>query len=102
MTAKSRVLLKGVELVVTLGIKNLHIEGDSMTMIDLVNHGHFHSWNIRDILLDIKLLTAKLERKHLSHIFCGGNQVEDNMANLGSSWSLCKFWKRLECLPVNI
>lgn len=85
MVAKSWALLKGANIVVTLGIKNLKIEGDSKTMIDSINLGHLLAWDLRNILLDINILISKLERYHLAHIFWEGNQVAYEFSNLGST-----------------
>lgn len=43
MTTESRALLKVIEIDVTLGIKNLHIEGDSKFVIESINHGWLFS-----------------------------------------------------------
>lgn len=40
MTTKATMLFKGVKIVVNIGIKNLHIEGDSKAVIDSINHNH--------------------------------------------------------------
>lgn len=66
-------MLKGINITATLGIKNLHIEGDSKIVIESINHGWLLGWNIRDILLDINLLVSKLERKCLNHTYREGN-----------------------------
>lgn len=90
MIAEASALLKGLHIVVSLGIENLHIEGDSKSIIDAINCDRLLEWNTKDILLDIRVLVSKLKLNVASHIYREGNQVADTLANFSTHWKLFK------------
>jgi len=102
LVAEARALFMGLKIVVSLGIVNLHIEGDSKVVTDAVKKEKFIGWNTKDILIDVSFLMSKLRNKKVSHIYREGNCVADALANLGSGWALARCWKRIERLPSNI
>ena len=61
----------------------LHIEGDSLVIIDACIHRRIISWKLKYVLNQIWRLLDECSDVCLLHIYREGNKVEDLLSNLG-------------------
>lgn len=85
-----------------MGIKKLHIEGDSKLMVDSVIFGILFGWSTKDIFLHMNHLVSNLDMNIVTHIYREGNHLVDSLANLGSRWRDSKCWRNMGNLPLEI
>lgn len=81
--AKAMALLWGLKFSLSIGIKWLIIEGESMLIVDTIKGNRESSWGIGSILMDIRAMLMGLEEFRIHHIFREGNVVADSLAAIG-------------------
>ena len=93
--AKAMALLWGLQLSRERNILDITIEGDSKLVIDMVKAEAKAGWNIRNIVLDIKLILEGMRMVHLHHIYWEGNQVAYTMTDMGFNAMAITCWENL-------
>ena len=81
--AKALALLFGVELAISLRIDNIHIEGDSNLVINSCLQRRVGNWKFGYILQKTWSIIDIFKTVSFSHTLREGNQVVDNLSNLG-------------------
>ena len=77
-------LLFGLELVKSLYIPNLHIEGDSSIIINACIKRHVYNWSIQYILHQVWSLLDSISECYIIHTYREGNLLANCLANLGT------------------
>ncbi|KAJ1418140.1 Ribonuclease H domain [Sesbania bispinosa] len=84
--------LRGIETTLRIawekGYQQIWVESDSLTAINLINHGNSETHLYAHVLRHINLWKQKDWRVIFSHTFREGNQVVDCLANLSHSRNL--------------
>ncbi len=76
-------LIKGLEKVIELNIKNIKIYGDSQLIIKQLNGKYqVKSKNIKPLFLNVKTLIKSFIIIELEHIYREKNKLADSLANL--------------------
>ena len=76
-------LLLGLELTFQLSITNIHIEGDSSVVINSCVKKESQNWKFGYILKFFWEMINKFKEVSFSHTLREGNQVVDNLTNIG-------------------
>ena len=89
LKAEALALKLGIQNVLQLRINKLHIEGDSMIIINHLNKTSTCPWEIELILSDVKFLLSTLKVVSFFHVPRLGNRVADKVAHLcHSAWGV--------------
>ena len=84
--AKYEALLHGLRLAISLGIKRLMVYGDSMVVINQVNHSWDHNKENMDAdCLEVCKLENKLYGLELHHVIRDNNVAANILSKLGST-----------------
>jgi ribonuclease HI len=76
-------LLLGLELALQLNIVNIHIEGDSSVVINSCVKKKIENWKFGYVLEKAWAIIDKFKVVSFSHTLREGNQVADNLSNIG-------------------
>lgn len=68
-----------------MGVERIHVEGDSLVIVNALMKGLAYSWNINKLILTTCRLLHSFQDFNISHIYCVGNEVVDNMLGLAIS-----------------
>ncbi len=82
-TAEVMALYWGLKLVISMGRRDVQIEGDSKIIIETIKGNMREAWAIKGVIDDIMYLLTILNRSDLNHISQEGNSMADDMAMLG-------------------
>ena len=80
---EAHALLAGLLLAKQGCFNRLHIEGDSLVIIDACIYRRIISWKLKYVLNQIWRLLHECLEVFLSHTFCEGSKVADYLSNLG-------------------
>ncbi|XP_057856405.2 uncharacterized protein LOC131065778 [Cryptomeria japonica] len=82
--AEFRAALRGLLLGVELGIKKIHLEGDSLKVINAIRQKSTPSWNLNQWLQTILAVLDKVEDFRISHVFIEENTEADRLSKSAS------------------
>ncbi|XP_059064431.1 uncharacterized protein LOC131856605 [Cryptomeria japonica] len=80
--AECQALLLGIDMAISLGIKHLHIQGDSMVVIQSVLNCKNNCWHLKYLIDHILKKLSFFDTYLLSHCFRELNKLADFLANL--------------------
>ncbi|GLJ10967.1 hypothetical protein SUGI_0139020 [Cryptomeria japonica] len=81
---KFRAALRSLQLGVESGIQKIHLESDSLNVINVVHKKSMPSWHLNQWLRPILALLEKVEDFHISHVYREGNVEEDKLFKTAS------------------
>lgn len=73
-------LLWGLKIALSLGMKTMEIEGDSMLIVEATKGKMKMWWSLKGIMEDIFSLLNGLQDFSIQHVFREGNATTDSMA----------------------
>ncbi|XP_057870996.1 uncharacterized protein LOC131077503 [Cryptomeria japonica] len=80
--AEFRVALRRLQLGKELGVQRIHLEGDSLNMVNVVHCNNTLSWHLNQWLRPILVLLATFDEFQISHIFREGNGETDKLSKM--------------------
>ncbi|XP_059067215.1 uncharacterized protein LOC131858153 [Cryptomeria japonica] len=80
--AKFRATLRGLQLGSELGIKRIHLERDSLNVINIVHSNHTPSWLLNLWLRPMVGLLETFKGFQISHIYREGNLEADRLSKM--------------------
>ena len=83
--AECEVAKEALVLRVKLGIRRVHLEGDSKIIINGIKKGKLESCHINKHISKIKGMLKEFEDFKISHVNRDANEVVDKLANLGAN-----------------
>ncbi|XP_059075263.1 uncharacterized protein LOC131875215 [Cryptomeria japonica] len=92
--AKCQALSLGIDMAISLGIKHLHIQGDSMVVIQSVLNCKSNCWYLKYLIDHILEKLSFFDTYMLSHCFRELNKLADFLANLAIDSAA--FYKNVE------
>ncbi|XP_059066444.1 uncharacterized protein LOC131857752 [Cryptomeria japonica] len=78
--AEFRATLRGLQLGIEMGIQHIHLEGDSLNVVNAIRHCSTPSWQLNQWLQPILKLLMKFEEFRISHIYREGNEEADRLS----------------------
>ena len=81
--AEIEALQEGIKLCHKIGLTKVIIEGDSQIVLNTLRKRSTPNWVLNSKLEEILSLIDKLEVYQITHIFRQGNQIANELANLG-------------------
>ena len=81
--AEALALHKGIQEAIRLGIKDIHIEGDNLLVINSLKGTWKPPWKLQNIIHDSKILLQRFDSAHINHIYREANRAADWIANVG-------------------
>ena len=97
LVAEAWGLREGIRGALFLGIKNLIIEGDNLSVIQAIKRVWKVPWSIHALISDAEIDLQKLESYSIHHVFREANFAADWMAHHGQSTSnLCYYFTSLD------
>ncbi|XP_057850625.2 uncharacterized protein LOC131061136 [Cryptomeria japonica] len=72
--------LRGLLLGVELGIKKIHLEDNSLNVINAIHQKSMPSWHLNQWLRPILAVLDKVEDIHISHVYREGNTKADKLS----------------------
>ncbi|KAK9085047.1 hypothetical protein Sjap_025458 [Stephania japonica] len=103
--AELTALHRGLELALENGWRNVWLEGDAMTLIDIIVHRRpVRSEEVQRIIGDINVIISELGSCNLTHIYREGNRAADKFAKMGHKLLEPRIWRNppKEVLPLVI
>ncbi|XP_057823237.2 uncharacterized protein LOC131035539 [Cryptomeria japonica] len=80
--AKFRAALRGLQLGKELGVQRIHLEGDSLNVVNAVRCNNSPSWRLDQWLQPILVLLATFDEFRISHIYREGNGEADRLSKM--------------------
>ncbi|XP_057836045.1 uncharacterized protein LOC131046339 [Cryptomeria japonica] len=81
--AEFRAALRGLQLGKELWVQRIHLEGDSINVINVIHCNNIPSWCLNQWLQSILVLLATFDEFWVSHIYREGNGEADRLSKLG-------------------
>ncbi|XP_057814100.1 uncharacterized protein LOC131028005 [Cryptomeria japonica] len=91
---------EGMKFSISIGIRQLEIEGDSKLIMEAVSGRSVAGWKVEVILRDVRILLAKIYSFTLPHIHREGNVVADSMDAFGMLQDGFRCWRNVHLLPM--
>ncbi|KAF8411243.1 hypothetical protein HHK36_003790 [Tetracentron sinense] len=87
-------LQRGLELVLENGWDKIWLEGDAMTLVEIIlQRRRVRSLEVQRHVSHINLIMPELENCKLTHIYREGNRVADKFAQMGHQWEKPRIWQ---------
>ncbi|XP_059073474.1 uncharacterized protein LOC131874219 [Cryptomeria japonica] len=80
--AEFRAALRGLQLGKELGVQRIHLEGDSLNVVNVIRCNKIPSWRLNKWLQPIMVLLATFDEFWVSHIYREGNGEADRLSKL--------------------
>ncbi|XP_057843268.2 uncharacterized protein LOC131052704 [Cryptomeria japonica] len=80
--AEFRASLRGLQLGKELGVQRIHLEGDSLNVINAIHCNNIPSWRLNQWLQPILALLATFDEFWVSHIYKEGNGDTNRLSKL--------------------
>ncbi|XP_057856436.2 uncharacterized protein LOC131065813 [Cryptomeria japonica] len=80
--AEFRVALRGLQLGMELGVQRIHLQGDSLNVVNVVCCNKTPSWRLNQWLQSILVLLATFDEFRISHIYKEGNGEADRLSKM--------------------
>ncbi|XP_059068447.1 uncharacterized protein LOC131858964 [Cryptomeria japonica] len=80
--AEFQATLRGLQLGIELGIKRIHLEGDSLNVINDIHGNQTPSWHLNLWLQPMVDLLETVEEFQISHIYREGNMAVDRLSKM--------------------
>lgn len=77
-----RAALRGLQLRMDLGVLRIHLEGDSLNVVNAVHCNNTPSWHLNQWLQPILVLLATFDEFRISHIYREGNGEADKLSKM--------------------
>ncbi|XP_059074948.1 uncharacterized protein LOC131874981 [Cryptomeria japonica] len=77
-----RVTLRGLQLGKELGVQKIHLEADSLNVINVIHCNSIPSWHLNQWIQSILALLATFDEFWISHIYREGNGEADRLLKL--------------------
>lgn len=97
-TVEVMALFWGLKLVISVGGKDVKIEGDFKVIIETVKGNTREGWAIKRVIEDIRYFLSILNRFNLNHILKEGNSAANDMLVLGLKVEGLRCWRDLNAL----
>lgn len=78
--ADFRAALRGLQEGVNIGARKIHLEGDSLNVVNAIRKNETPSWILNQWLHPIKSLLDGLDDFRISHVYREGNVIANNLA----------------------
>lgn len=92
--AKLWAIIHGLGLAKDRGFSQIHVESDSITVVNFINGGCLATHSCRPLVNEIIKLFPSAGGIQVSHVFREANQVADWLANYGLSLNMtCKIFE---------
>lgn len=102
MFAEAHAILSRLQYEVELGLNNLWIESDSLSLVNILNGNMNTPGHIWYIVKEIKKLLTALHDFRLSHIFREGNQPADIVAKWSIDNHINSKFTDIRWLPIEV
>lgn len=97
--ADAMALLWGLKLVISVGRKNVEIEGDLKVILDTMKCLTKVGWDFRRVIEEVWHMLTLFQWYDLQHIYQEGNGVDDMMVVMGLKIHDLRCWRDVEVLP---
>ncbi|XP_059067599.1 uncharacterized protein LOC131858386 [Cryptomeria japonica] len=86
--AECQAAIEAILMAKNLGVKKLHLEGDSQIVVNGIGRGHMKAWQLDKHIRRMKLLLYGFEDFKVSHVLKEANVEADKLSNVGANGSL--------------
>ncbi|XP_059064976.1 uncharacterized protein LOC131857010 [Cryptomeria japonica] len=77
-----RAALRGLQLRMELGVQRIHLERDSLNVVNAVHYNNTPSWRLNQWLQPILVLLATFNEFRISHIYREGNGEANKLSKM--------------------
>lgn len=81
-------VLEVILMAKNLGVKKLHLEGDSQIVVNGIARGQMEAWHLDKHVRRMKLLLCGFEDFKVTHVLREANVEVDKLSNVGANGSL--------------
>ena len=96
--AEARALLVGISLCISRGYRRVHVEADSLILVQILKSAIRHPWSIDPEVR--RLLQLSSHFASVSHCFREGNQVADCLSKVGCDAGCDRSYFQVADLPM--
>ncbi|XP_059073377.1 uncharacterized protein LOC131874150 [Cryptomeria japonica] len=95
-------LAYGIHIALSMGIRIMDIEGDSILIINVVKGKNKLNWTIEGTIRDTMRLISRLDSFRVMHIYRESNRVVNSMATIDLNLSGLRCWRSHKSVPDHI